>query len=88
MSAEPLLHFAQLDESNTVVHVALVTKEFLESNPDRYQGIWVETWQNVDGVIFAGVGSKYDPDTQTFTRYEPPVRVLSAQEKAALLAQS
>lgn len=88
MSAEPLLHFAKLDATNTVIDVALVTREFLEANPDRYQGVWVETWQNVDGVVFAGLGAKYDPETETFTAYEPPVRVLSEQEKAELLANS
>jgi hypothetical protein len=88
MSAEPLLHFAKLDENNIVTHVALVTKEFLEANPDRYQGVWVETWQNVEGVVFAGIGAKYDLETETFTAYQPPVRVLSEQEKAELLANS
>jgi hypothetical protein len=86
MSADPLLHFAQINSTNTVVDVALVTKEFLEANPDRYPGTWVETWQNVDGVQFAGVGAKYNPTTKTFTPYEPPVKVLSEQEKAELLA--
>jgi hypothetical protein len=88
MSAEPVLHFAKLDENNIVVDVAVVTREFLEANPDRYQGVWVETWQNVDGVVFAGLGATYNPETETFTAYEPPVRVLSEQEKAALLANS
>lgn len=35
--------FAQVDENNIVTNVAVVTKEFLEANPDRYTGRWVET---------------------------------------------
>lgn len=81
MSTEPLLHFAQLDENNIVIDVALVTKEFMDENPDRYPGRWVETWQNVEGVNFAGVGSEYDEDTNTFTHWHPPVKVLTEEEK-------
>jgi hypothetical protein len=84
MSAEPLLHFAQLDENNVVIDVALVTQEFIDENPDRYPGTWVETWQNVEGVIFAGVGSEYDPATKTFTHWHPAVKVLTEEEKELL----
>jgi DMSO/TMAO reductase YedYZ molybdopterin-dependent catalytic subunit len=31
--------FAQLDENNVVTTVHCVTQQFLEANPDRYQGV-------------------------------------------------
>ena len=86
MSAEPLLHFAQLDENNVVIDVALVTREFMEENPNRYPGRWVETWQNVEGVNFAGVGSEYNETTGVFTHWHPAVKVLTDEEKESLRA--
>jgi hypothetical protein len=64
-------YFAQLDENNVVTTVHCVTQEFLEANPDRYQGTWVETFYDTDGKTYAGVGYTYDYDTQDFT--PPPV---------------
>ena len=49
-------YFAQLDENNTVTTVHVVTQEFLEANPDRYPGAWVETFIGVEGKTYAGVG--------------------------------
>ena len=63
--------FAQLDENNIVTDIRVVTQEFLEANPDRYTGVWVETFFNTDGKIYAGVGYTYDYDTQDFI--PPPV---------------
>lgn len=63
MSAQ---YFAQLDENNVVVHVAVVSREFLESNPDRYPGRWVETFVDVSGKKYAGAGCVYDDATQDF----------------------
>ena len=34
--------FAQLNENNVVVHISVTTKEFMEANPERYTGVWVE----------------------------------------------
>jgi hypothetical protein len=64
--------FAQLDENNVVTTVHCVTQQFLEANPDRYPGVWVETFYDTDGKTYAGVGFIYDYDTQDFT---PPPKI-------------
>lgn len=64
--------FAQLDENNVVIDVHCVTQEFLEANPDRYPGTWVETFFDTDGKTYAGIGFTYDFDTENFTP-PPPV---------------
>jgi len=64
--------FAQLDENNVVIDVHCVTQEFLEANPDRYPGVWVETFFNTDDKTYAGIGFIYDFDTQDFTP-PPPI---------------
>ena len=63
--------FAQLDDNNVVIAVNCVTQEFLEANPDRYPGIWVETFFDTDGKIYAGVGWTYDEETENFVA--PPM---------------
>lgn len=70
MSAQ---YFAQLDENNVVTHVAVVTREFLEKNPERYQGRWVETFFDAEGKTYAGVGFIYDEDAEDFTAPVAPV---------------
>ena len=67
MSAQ---YFAQI-ENNIVVSVHVVTAEFMAANPERYPGEWVETFIDVPGKTYAGVGYTYDPTTDTFT--PPPV---------------
>lgn len=59
--------FAQLDENNVVIDVHCVTQEFLEANPERYSGVWVETFFDTDGKTYAGIGFTYDFDTENFT---------------------
>jgi hypothetical protein len=59
-------YFAQIDDNNVVVHVAVVQREFLESNPQRYQGRWVETFFDTPGKTYAGIGFIYDEATQDF----------------------
>jgi len=59
-------YFAQLDENNIVVSVHVVTREFLEANPERYEGTWVETFVDVDGKTYAATGYIYDADTNDF----------------------
>jgi hypothetical protein len=49
-------YFAQLDENNIVINVAVVTAEFMAENPDRYPGVWVETFIEVAGKTYAGIG--------------------------------
>lgn len=68
MSAQ---YFAQIDENNIVVSVHVVTREFLEANPERYQGVWVETFFDVEGKTYAGVGYTYDAETNDFVMPEP-----------------
>jgi len=69
MSAQ---YFAQIDENNVVINVHCVTEEFLEANPERYTGIWVETFFDTNGKTYAGIGYTYDYDTQDFTP-PPPI---------------
>jgi hypothetical protein len=59
-------YFAKLDENNMVVHVAVVTSEFMQANPERYEGTWVETFFDVAGKTYAGVGYTYDAQTEDF----------------------
>jgi hypothetical protein len=59
-------YFAQI-ENNIVIYVAVVSAEFIAENPDRYPGTWVETFIDVPGKTYAGVGYIYDPLTQDFT---------------------
>lgn len=62
--------FAQLDENNVVINVKVVQREFLEANPERYTGTWVETFYDTAGKTYAGIGFTYDEATQDFT--QPP----------------
>ena len=64
-------YFAQIDETNVVLQIAVVTHEFMAANPERYPGEWVETFINVPGKTYAGIGYTYDPATQDFT--EPTI---------------
>lgn len=61
-------YFAQIDENNIVMQVRVVMREFLEANPERYTGTWVETFFGVEGKNYASVG-----DTWNGTDFVPPV---------------
>ena len=63
--------FAQLNENNIVTHVAVVEREFLEANPERYPGVWVETFFNTPGKQYAGVGYEYLESEQDFRPPQP-----------------
>ena len=63
MSAQ---YFAQLDDNNIVTKVAVVQREFLEANPQRYTGRWVETFFNTEGKQYAGIGFTYDEVSEDF----------------------
>lgn len=70
MSAQ---YFAQIDANNVVTRIAVVQQDFLEANPDRYPGTWVETFFDTPGKTYAGMRFIYDPATQDFTSPpEPP----------------
>ena len=73
MSAQ---YFAKIDENNMVVHVAVVTSEFMAANPERYEGTWVETFIGVEGKTYAGVGWTYSEETEDFI---PPPAPLSTE---------
>lgn len=59
-------YFAQIDDNNIVTKVAVVQREFLEANPQRYTGRWVETFFDTAGKTYAGVGFTYDEATEDF----------------------
>jgi hypothetical protein len=59
-------YFAQIDENNIVIAVHIVSREFLQANPERYEGTWVETFFDVAGKTYAGVGYTYDAQTENF----------------------
>jgi hypothetical protein len=63
MSAQ---YFAQIDDNNIVTHIAVVQQEFLEANPERYTGRWVETFFDTAGKTYAGIGYEYLEDEQDF----------------------
>ena len=66
-------YFAQIDENNIVTSVHVVTNLFMQENPERYPGTWVETFVDLPNKTYAGVGFIYDPETQDFTSpYVPP----------------
>jgi hypothetical protein len=59
-------YFAQIDDNNIVTKVAVVQQEFLEANPERYTGRWVETFFDTEGKTYAGIGFTYDEASQDF----------------------
>ena len=70
MSAQ---YFAQIDDNNVVTKVAVVQQEFLEANPERYTGTWVETFFDVAGKTYAGINYTYSYETKDFTMPPQPV---------------
>ncbi len=63
-------YFAQLDNNNVVLTVHVVTEEFMAENPERYPGVWVETFID-DTHTYAGIGYTYDETTQDFIAPQP-----------------
>ena len=66
-------YFAQIDDNNVVTHIAVVQQEFLEANPERYTGVWVETFFDTAGKQYAGIGMIYDEATQDFVAPPSPI---------------
>jgi len=64
MSAQ---YFAEINNKNVVIAVAVVTTEFMTENPDRYPGRWVETFFDTPNKTYAGIGYIYNPITNDFT---------------------
>jgi hypothetical protein len=71
MSAQ---YFAQIDDNNKVIDMAVTTAEFMAENPERYLGTWVETFFDRTDKQYAGIGFTYDPVTQDFTA--PPITLI------------
>ena len=59
-------YFAQI-ENNIVIDVHVVSAEFMAENPDRYPGLWVETFVDQPDKTYAGIGYIYDPVTNNFS---------------------
>ena len=64
MSAQ---YFAQLNNENVVIDVHVVSAEFMAENPERYTGVWVETFINLPNKTYAGIGFIYNAATKDFT---------------------
>jgi hypothetical protein len=62
MSAQ---YFAQVTDG-IVTRVAVVQRDFLEANPERYSGTWIETFVDTEGKTYAGIGYTYDFILQDF----------------------
>jgi len=67
-----ITYFAQLDDNKRVLAVHAVTRQFINENPDRYPGVWVETFTDVEGKTYAGVGFVYDEESDNFVAPEVP----------------
>jgi len=64
-------YFAQIDDNNICLQVAVVTRLFLEENPERYPGTWVETFTDLPNKTYAAPGYIYDPILKDFS--PPPI---------------
>jgi hypothetical protein len=65
-------YFAEIDDNDIVIYLHVVTQQFLDDNPDRYPGMYVETFVDVPGKTYAGVGYTYDRAADNFVA-PPPV---------------
>ena len=64
-------YFAQLNDQNIVIDLHVVTAEFMAANPERYPGVWVETFFDTVGKQYAGIGYEYLPASQDFRGQQP-----------------
>ena len=67
----PTTFFAQVTD-NIVTEVRVVTQEFIDENPERYPGTWVETFYDLPNKTYCGIGYIYDPITNDFSAPPPP----------------
>jgi hypothetical protein len=65
-------YFAQINDNNIVTDVAVVHRDFLDANPERYTGTWVETFFDLPNKTYAGIGFTYDPVAKDFTAPDVP----------------
>jgi hypothetical protein len=68
----PQTYFAQIT-NDIVTDVHVVTQEFIDANPERYTGTWVETFYNAPNKTYAGIGYTYDPITNDFIAPPAPI---------------
>jgi hypothetical protein len=66
-------YFAEIDADKVVVAVHVVTRAFLDENPERYPGTYVETFVDLEGKTYAGIGYTYNAKTRDFV---PPVYIV------------
>lgn len=71
-------YFAEIDDNDIVINLHVVTQEFLDENPDRYPGMYVETFVDVPGKTYAGIGYTYDRANDNFV---PPIYTLQPISK-------
>ena len=67
-------YFAEINSNDVVVNIHVVTQEFLDENPERYPGMYVETFIDVPGKTYAAIGYIYDRANDNFVPpvYPPP----------------
>ena len=66
-----MTYFAQL-ENDLVLQVRVVEQSFIDENPERYPGTWVEVFLNSDDVrLVAAPGYTYDIETGYFSPPKP-----------------
>ena len=63
-------YFAQVTDG-VVTNVHVVSQEFLDANPERYPGTWVQTFHNTAGKNYASAGWEYLPETENFRPQSP-----------------
>lgn len=63
-------YFAQVTDG-IVTAVHCVTSEFMAENPERYEGLWIETFVNLPNKTYAGIGYLYDAETNDFKTPTP-----------------
>ena len=70
-------YFAQV-VNGIVTDVRVVNRTYMNQNPDAYLGEWYETFFDVPGKTYAGIGFIYDYDTKDFVS---PVHDLTPMTK-------
>ena len=68
-------YYAQINADNIVTDVAVVHADYMAANPDRYTGIWVETFFDTPTKTYAGIGYTYDAVLDEFVAPVAPVPV-------------
>jgi hypothetical protein len=66
-----ITYFAQIAENNKVLAIHAVTQQFINDNPDRYPGTWVETFTDDPNKTYAGIGYTYDAELDDFAAPTP-----------------